>query len=75
MDISKYFTIEVWKKPYGKRKTLDYNIISKSSGDTLGCIMFYNKWRQHVFISKDDTYWNDRCLDDVSKFLKGLKKQ
>lgn len=57
-----------------KRKTVDFDIVSKSSGDVLGAIMYYNRWRQHIFISNKDVYWNEQCLNDVSEFLRELKK-
>ena len=55
------------------RKTLDYDVVSNSSGELLGMIEWYNVWRQHCLSPEEGTIWNADCLADVQNFLAKLK--
>ena len=63
-----YFTVEPREGRPG-RKTRDYTLVNRSSGDVLGVVRFYASWRQHVFEPAGDTVWSAGCLRDVLAFL------
>lgn len=69
--MSKYlkFTI-VELKP--KTKVID--VESKISGDVLGTIKWYGKWRQYAFFPGIYTIFNAECLNDIISHIKGLKQ-
>jgi len=69
----KYFQVHELPKQ-NNRKTSDYEIMTHA-GNPLGRIEFYNKWRQHVLVPKNFTFWSKGCLTDVNNFIEGLKKQ
>lgn len=51
-------------------KTERWNIVAKSSGQTLGYVRWHGAWRQYVFTPNDFTLFNAGCLDDISGFLR-----
>jgi hypothetical protein len=53
-----------------KPKTKVWEVVSKTSGDRLGVIKFFGRWRQYTFFPEKETAWNNQCLLDVSGFLK-----
>lgn len=58
-----------------KKKTNVWNIISKSSGESLGNIKWFPRWRQYTFFPHSDTVWNKDCLNDIMDVLSSLMKQ
>jgi len=73
--IKSYSYFDIYELPKkNKRKTNDYAIIS-SRGEELGFIMFYNKWRQHVLISKENNVWSSDCLMDLCNFINWTKNR
>ena len=73
MKTYKHFTVEAIEQQKN-RKTVDYIVVSRSSGDTLAWINYHNHWRQHVFTAVPNTIWSSDCLDDISDCLKKIKK-
>ena len=51
-----------------------YNVLNKQ-GDELGKIMFYPKWKTHIFEPYSDTYFDWRCNQQLSEFQKELDKK
>jgi len=56
------------------RKTRDYAVLTRRTGDTLGHIMFYPSWRQHVLEPMEGTVWSAGCLADVIDFMGRIKR-
>lgn len=52
-------------------KTERWEVLSTSSGALLGCIAWYGRWRQYVFVPSPDTIFNPDCLDTISAFIRG----
>ncbi len=52
------------------RKTLVYDIMSLTSGEQLGYIEFYPRWRGWVLRPEPCTIWSASCLDYVREFIK-----
>ncbi len=48
---------------------------SKKHGFVLGLIKWYGGWRQYVFFPEPGTIFNPACMDDISKFIRGLMDQ
>jgi len=59
----------------GKRRTRDYEILSRPLDKVLGYLNFYSPWRQHILRSEPNTIWNAECLKDVQIILVTLKKR
>jgi hypothetical protein len=55
-----------------KAKTAVYEVVSKSTGEVLGTIMWYGPWRQYTFDPNDNTTWSSGCLKQVIAFLDKL---
>lgn len=55
-----------------KGKTKRFNIMSKSSGLSLGRISWYSQWRQYTFNPGYETIWNKDCLKEIQDFLQEL---
>lgn len=49
-------------------------IFNKSSGDPIGSIEYYKRWRQHVFTTFDQVVWSASCLQLVIDFLNEINK-
>ena len=57
------------------RKTRDYSIVTRSSGDEIGRIEFYPSWRQFVFAPGFGTVWSQGCIHDVFGFMATLRER
>lgn len=51
------------------KKTKIWEIVSKSSGCRLGLIKWYGAWRQYTFYPEQYTFYNSKCLKDITSFL------
>jgi len=49
-------------------------IVVNNSGQTLGAIEYKNTWRQYVYESIDEVFYNHRCLTDIAAYLMELNK-
>ena len=64
-----------------RKKTKWIEVTSTHSGDNLGCIYFYPKWRQYIWEQYEDVVMSADCLGEVmdklaienSKWRSGLK--
>lgn len=45
-----------------------WNVLSKSSSETLGQIRWYSNWRCYCFYPNGGTIWSNDCLKNVQKF-------
>lgn len=54
------------------RKTNIIGVYSRSSGDLLGRIKWFGRWRQYVFFPEPGTIWNPECLDAVNAQVRAL---
>ena len=50
-------------------KTFVYGIFSKSHGNKLATVQWYPQWRQYSFFPKENTVWNNECLQDIINFI------
>ena len=57
-------------KPGYKTKTVD--VISQRSGDILGIIKWFGRWRQYAFFPSDNTIYNLECLLNINQVLRAL---
>lgn len=57
------------------RKTQEWLVISLSSGDTLGVILWRGGWRQYVFEPDADTVWSDGCMTEVQTKIRELMEE
>jgi len=58
-----------------KPKTDVYDIKSKESGDLLGQVKWFSRWRKYAFFPVHKTVWEQECLGDVIAFLNKLKEE
>ncbi len=65
--------IEIEQKP----KTKVYSVHSKCSDCSLGIIKWNPNWRHYCFFStiEFETVHSDRCLLEISEFIKKLNKE
>lgn len=45
-----------------------WNVVSKSSGVTLGQVRWYSAWRRYCFFPQPETVWSPDCQRDVAAF-------
>ena len=59
---------------YPKKKTKTFQVISKSSNDLLGYILWSGNWRQYVFETITDypCIFSRGCNLDINDFIDGL---
>ena len=55
-----------------KAKTDVISVESKRTGDILGVIKWFGRWRQYAFFPKTDTIFNTECLNDIVKYIEVL---
>ena len=58
--------------PDKPRKTEVWSVLSTMHGDLLGTIKWFGRWRQYAFFPELGTIYNRDCLDDISRFVRGL---
>lgn len=56
-------------------KTSQWECYNNSSHDLLGNVEWYTRWRQYCFCPEGYiTIFSGGCLDDISAFMKDLRK-
>ena len=74
MPESKYLEFEkIGDTKHGKTEI--WEIISKSSGFSLGLIKWYGPWRQYCFYPSAHCVFNVTCMSDISGHIKDLMNQ
>lgn len=56
-----------WLRETGK--TSVWAVHSTRSGDRLGLIRWFGRWRQYTLEPIDGTVWNKDCLREIADFL------
>lgn len=72
---SQYLEFELDLEASAGRKTEVWRIYSKRSGDLLGTIKWFGRWRQYAFFPEEGTIWNNDCLATVHIFVTDLRQQ
>lgn len=54
-------------------KTQRYVVTANRTGDVLGRISWFGRWRQYVFFPEPATVFNVGCMADISSFIKDLR--
>jgi len=60
-----YFSVQPLPLKKG-RKTIEYEVVSNSSGARLAILKWYGPWRQYCFFPMEGTIWNRGCLNDIN---------
>lgn len=53
-------------------KTRRFEVIGHKTGNVLGDIKWFGRWRQYTFFPHPDTTYNHECLDFIRTFLVDL---
>jgi len=69
--MSKYLEFQLLEQ---KPKTKVIGVYSKKSGDRLGRIKWFGRWRQYTFFPEFETVFNIECLNDIITYIRGLRK-
>lgn len=56
-------------EPSASGKTLVTSVYSARSGDKLGEIKWFGRWRQYAFYPAEGTIWNPDCLADINTVI------
>ena len=67
--MSKYLRFSILEP---KPKTKVIGVWSSKSGDRLGLIKWFGRWRQYSFIPEDNTIFNVECLNDIQNHIKEM---
>ena len=68
--MSKYLE---FKRREEKAKTKVIEVISMRTGECLGFIKWFSRWKQYTFFPEDGTIFNVECLNDIQSYIKGLR--
>jgi hypothetical protein len=66
--VSEYLTFQLSEEPRPGRKTSVYEVIAVRSGDVLGEIRWFGRWRQYTFWPTPGTTFNPSCLRAIASF-------
>ena len=55
-------------------KTYIWNVIAKESGQILGTISWFGRWRKYVFEPGSATVYEEDCLRDIATFIENATK-
>lgn len=47
-------------------------VMNKKTGDQLGTISYFSKWKKYCFYPYDETYFCSMCLREIVVFMEGL---
>lgn len=56
-------------------KTQVYGIYNSRSGDQIGEVKWFGRWRQYAFFPEDGSIYSAGCMFDIVHFIKGLMKE
>jgi hypothetical protein len=68
--VSEYLTFQRHAIP--GRKTPVVGVYSARSGEMLGRIAWFGRWRQFAFFPEPGTAWNPECLEAVNGQVRDL---
>lgn len=75
LPMSMYLNFELDREASATRKTDVWRVYSYRSGDLLGTIKWFGRWRQYAFFPEPETIWNNDCLASVESFIVDLKRE
>jgi len=73
--MSEYLTIEKNEGLSRGRKTGIYDVCSSRSGDVLGTIQWFGRWRQYTFWPVHGTTYNPECLRYIADTCARLSRE
>jgi hypothetical protein len=57
-------------------KTNLYEVVAKDDAESsLGVIKWHAGWRRYALFPQPNTFWEVKCLEDITKFLNELWKK
>jgi len=68
----KFITIQDFSELHGKPM---FEIINNKSGDMLGTIEYYPRWRQYVCYFEESAVFNTECLLNIIDFINSVGKK
>ncbi len=74
MELKTKFKYIYFEKVHDGDKTSRWACYNNKSHDLLGDIYWYSSWRQYCFFPSFDTFFSGGCLDDITVFMKDLRK-
>lgn len=74
MQTYEYFVVRTEPLQPG-RKTHDYSVINRTSGETIGTIKWYGPWRQYCFFPAAGSVWSSGCLADIQTAVKRIREE
>ena len=69
--LGRYMRAVQRETPVG-RKTASYDVLSVSSGEALGTVQWFGRWRQYTFDPSPNSTFNRDCMIDLANFLRRL---
>lgn len=54
------------------RKTSVVAVLAARSGDRLGTIKWFGRWRQYAFFPESETIYNPECLKSICEYIEDL---
>lgn len=57
------------------RKDANIVLVKTVKGDILGCIEYYLKWKELIFVPEQRTIWSSGCLQEITDKMEKLKKE
>lgn len=68
-----YLRFNEYDSASGKTKIV--NVYSARSGDKLGEIRWFGRWRQYAFFPGEGTIWNPECMKEICEKISTLMKE
>lgn len=50
-------------------KTSRWTVVNKDTGEYIGMVKWYGRWRGYAFFPKQETIYEQRCLRDIAEFI------
>jgi hypothetical protein len=69
------YYLEFRQVPFDGRLTKKIDVISTRSGEKLGRIAWFGRWRQYVFYPEPKTIFNPDCLDAINRKIRALMEE
>ncbi len=71
-DITTGEYVEFKREKAVGRKTYTVFVSSNKTHEYLGTINWYSGWRRYVYHPADDTFYDEKCLKEITIYIKGL---
>ena len=62
----------IFERIAGSAKTETWSVKSAQSGDLLGMVRWFGRWRQYAFFPTAGAAFNPECLADLADFVDDL---